>query len=733
MTTVGTPIEPLILPTYTAPGVDFPLLAHQAIVAQRWDAWHSRSIAVMAGTGAGKTLAVFLPPLVRGESVLAAYPTNALLHDQASAIQVIANRCGRRAGILDPERGTETGEQVDVEIVPIDGPALESVRQRRGLRRKGEALDLLLTVSGRPKIVVTNPDILYLMVAMRYRESASAVTRLAAYSTLVIDELHLYSGVELARLLYLIHLLSRLGGSVAGGLSRLALLTATPTAEVMQLLRAVIGPLELVTPDSHVGLPGAGSHKVTHGLDLSVGIPGVVVDADGDALVSRLSSFLQAAKESLRASRASLMDDRAVPAMVLLNSVIEARKLEARLLDVGWTDSEIGSVRGLMAQTDREWLGKTIVVATSAAEVGVDFDCRLLLFEATDFASFVQRLGRAARHAPARAILVDNARSRTAGALARALPGRGTHVSRTELLDLAARVFPAASVWTDFASSWEGVFCAVSVTERVLDQVARDFGATADARERVRVSLLGIERSYFEGWQQRRVATASGEDVAGLHEKVRRDVDRALRGKSAAHPWIPTYLAAFPSFRSGGADVVVLDRDEESRGRMPRYSADLRTLVRWARLGPGCGPVNGEKGYLYEVVGYVREPARYLLILMKPTGWSDVWPPVDLFCIGRQVAGSSASVEACVVSEGAAGRWPGPFPPSADPMLALVSTRDEVETLGLDWRMNTWPLRGGAGSASEAASKLVVLGDGCLLVRSLRRRRVSSMASDSRR
>jgi CRISPR-associated helicase Cas3 len=699
------------------------------MLAERWHTWRSGIVAVTAGTGAGKTLSALLPPLMRGESVLAAYPTNALLRDQAVAIQRIATGCGKRATVLDSDSDATDGGVADVEVVPIDGPGLESARQRRGFRWKGEALDLLLTVSSKPKVVVTNPDVLYLLAAMRYRESASAVARLSAYSTLVVDEFHLYTGVELARLLYLIQLLSRFAASVPGGLSRLVLLTATPSPEVMRLLRQVFGPIEVVAQDVQLELPPAGSRPVMDEVEFSVGTSHAPASSDaGDDIVDRVSGALLAEMQRLRASRASLSDERAVPAMVLLNSVVETRRLEARLLDTGWTEAEIGSVRGLMAQTNREWRGKTVVIATSAVEVGVDFDCRLLFFEATDLASFVQRLGRAGRHAPARAFLIGSSRSRASRALADELSRRGARVSRADLLDLAARVFPTSSAWADFAASWEGTFCGVSVTERILDSVARDFGAPQNARERVCESLLQIERGYFDGWQQRRSAAGeNGDDVVRLHGKVRRDVDRGARGKSAAHPWIRTYLDAFPSFRAAGAEVEVLDREEEARGRAPTYSADLRTLVRWARLGPDCAPAVGAKGYLYEVVGYASEPARYLLVLVKPKGWSDVWPPPDLFCIARQAADDSATVEGCVVSEAAGGRWPGPFPPSPEPILALVSSRDEVEALGLDWRTNTWPLRGSAGSADEASSKLVVLGDGCLLVRSLRRGRGSLM------
>ena len=41
---------------------------------------------------------------------------------------------------------------------------------------------------------------------------------------------------------------------------------------------------------------------------------------------------------------------------------------------------------------------KPIVVGTSAIEVGIDFDTSSLIFEADDSTSFLQRIGRGARH-----------------------------------------------------------------------------------------------------------------------------------------------------------------------------------------------------------------------------------------------------------------------------------------------------------------------------------------------
>ena len=75
------------------------------------------------------------------------------------------------------------------------------------------------------KIIFTNPDILFLIFALRYR--AEALASLQGYQTLVVDEFHLYQGVEFAHALFMVHLARHLGM-----FERVVLLSATPDPEV---------------------------------------------------------------------------------------------------------------------------------------------------------------------------------------------------------------------------------------------------------------------------------------------------------------------------------------------------------------------------------------------------------------------------------------------------------------------------------------------------------------------
>jgi len=55
-------------------------------------------------------------------------------------------------------------------------------------------------------------------------------------------------------------------------------------------------------------------------------------------------------------------------------------------------------IRGLSAKDVRNIEGKLLAIGTSAIEVGIDFKCDYLIFEAFEAASFMQRFGRVGRH-----------------------------------------------------------------------------------------------------------------------------------------------------------------------------------------------------------------------------------------------------------------------------------------------------------------------------------------------
>ncbi|MFM9158512.1 MAG: helicase-related protein, partial [Dolichospermum sp.] len=69
-------------------------------------------------------------------------------------------------------------------------------------------------------------------------------------------------------------------------------------------------------------------------------------------------------------------------------------------------DVEVREISGRIDKQEREKIHdelknsqqSVLIVGTSAVDVGVDFRIHLLIFEASDSATFIQRLGRLGRH-----------------------------------------------------------------------------------------------------------------------------------------------------------------------------------------------------------------------------------------------------------------------------------------------------------------------------------------------
>ena len=80
--------------------------------------------------------------------------------------------------------------------------------------------------------------------------------------------------------------------------------------------------------------------------------------------------------------------------------MVDAIRLEDRLAEEGFKRKEMAIIRGLSAREVRNTSGKKIAIGTSAIEVGIDFQCDYLIFEASEAASFMQRFGRVGRHKP---------------------------------------------------------------------------------------------------------------------------------------------------------------------------------------------------------------------------------------------------------------------------------------------------------------------------------------------
>jgi CRISPR-associated endonuclease/helicase Cas3 len=223
---------------------------------------------------------------------------------------------------------------------------------------------------------------------MRYH--AGPLELLRRHATLIFDEFHLYPGVELAHALVMIGLARSFGF-----FKRIMLLSATPHADVMAMLDRLYAPHVVRPADRSIGTE---SRIAVHPVEVEpIQVP---LGDPVDVLIDRLR-LLQPEFQRLRAENPF---NEYIPAVVIVNSVVNAIALEDKLFASGLPRESLAIIRGLSNRNIRSTAGKLFAIGTSAIEVGVDFQCDYLLFEATDSASFIQRFGRVGRHRPGKAI-----------------------------------------------------------------------------------------------------------------------------------------------------------------------------------------------------------------------------------------------------------------------------------------------------------------------------------------
>lgn len=479
-------IEGYQLPLHEYPGVSRTLYPHQAVMLDEWD--RHDSFLLVTKTGSGKTAASALPVLLQAklhreqpEGAVFVYPTNALIEDQERSIRNLIETEGMVTTSLTPENiRTKYGDE-EIVLVRIDADRLEAFARSFGFRKpdgsldKGRALAHVLKLD-KPKIVLVNPDILYLIYALAYRHSAESVALLQAYQTVVFDEFHLYGGVELAHALFLIHLARSLHT-----FKRVVLLSATPDTQTMEWIGRLLAPL-VIDSTSVTVQPMSGSRLVAHDTDL-LPIP------RGQEVVDTACSKLIELRDLLLERRAENKDMDYVPGVVIVNSVVHAIELEDRLVMNGFSRNEIAPVRGLSARAVRDIRGKLLVVGTSAIEVGIDFKCDFLLFEAGDAASFMQRFGRVGRHQPGTAYLLES--NRVVDAF-RATPT----LSRTELERQVHVLYENTDSRPWFVGTTMGMFTVASQAEAFRRRVSETRHANPEYVAAITKWLEGVLDDY---------------------------------------------------------------------------------------------------------------------------------------------------------------------------------------------------------------------------------------------
>lgn len=562
------------------------LYPHQAVMLNEWE--KHRTFLLVTKTGTGKTIGAVLPLLKKKERAILVYPTNELIRDQVKSIAGIAKVEGLRPCIFTPGTSREEYSGADVGLIHIDAPTLEEWNKEKRMGGKWAALKYLLEADKPVKLILTNPDILFLIFALRYR--AEPLAALQAYQTLIVDEFHLYQGVEFAHALFMIHLARNLGI-----FERVVLLSATPPEEVRRYLDKLLNPF-IIDLQTESGYESVGKRIATHDVDIQPVL-------SGSDVVETAISLIKESRDGLYELRKENSSKDYIPSVVVVNSVVNAIRLEDRLVEEGLDRDELLIIRGLSSKkvrTSNE--RKVLAIGTSAIEVGIDFKCDYLIFEAAETASFMQRFGRVGRHKPGKAYVICSPNVKIG------MENLPSQIDRGEFEEYIYEWYPTLAARPWFVETKGGMITVYALANSIVTRVAEDRDSTPEAIEKVKKSIEKIVYSY--------AAVLNMEDV---YKSINRQFNKAEKGVKE-YNWLMVYQS-LNTFRTSMPSAAVCDFAERERRaenwEMAKYSVDIATLLKRAeglRFNEKIPHPDGKMGML-TVNGY----GRYKKVWVMPT------------------------------------------------------------------------------------------------------------------
>lgn len=349
------------------------LMAHQVQTYRALQEKRADVIINGALTGDGKSLAAALPSLLDDAISLFIYPTNELMRDQNRALDVTLPMWGH-------SRRTRP-------VAVINAPALDAMQDKLAASRP-DALEFLLEKD----LALTNPDVLHLLMQFIYQQRGAAPDALAVgkvgsrFDLICQDEFHIFGAPEAAAMVMAMALLREVNPAV-----RLLLLSATSDHATIDLLQKAGLSVHLIEGDyRHGNNPSADYRTILHEATLRLH-PGNLEDWVAEHLDDVILAFF---REHRPGAKGAIICTSVATAHVLLGRLREPCEFE------GIT---VGINTGLTGMEDRQGsLDADLIIGTSTVDVGVDFKINLLIFESTDAASHIQRLGRLGRHAEGR-------------------------------------------------------------------------------------------------------------------------------------------------------------------------------------------------------------------------------------------------------------------------------------------------------------------------------------------
>lgn len=368
--TLNLTVEPAYIPYSEERLGDITLMEHQKVAKDS----DEKLIILDAPTSSGKTLAMLTRLMETQGNGMFLYPTNELIKDQGRGIKELFDRIGVKSVVvpLEEETGDIEGD-VDIVVAVVTGESLEGLA-----KTKGEAIKNIFSMVNdrRRLLLLTNVDTLMLLFKMRYSKGRTLLPEFLAqeYSVLAIDELHLYSGVAFANMVYLVWLLREK--------FRQVIVSSATIQNSTEVLKQILTDYRVIRP-SILEYPNIPARQIRHRVNLAIEPTGNVLSVeDLDRLTDNVKLLFNAHSGTK------------VDTLTIVNSVVFSEQLADNLKNK--YGEKAGVINGLVPSHLR--VQRPLTVGTSAVEVGVDFDVNSIIFEGSNSDSFIQRLGRAGRH-----------------------------------------------------------------------------------------------------------------------------------------------------------------------------------------------------------------------------------------------------------------------------------------------------------------------------------------------
>ena len=354
-------------------GYTCPLSVHQAQTYAEVIDGTADIIFNRAATGDGKSLAAYIAGLISHNfRIMGLYPTIELVEDQTRSQQGWHSMFGLNA---------------DERIDRLFGEELS--RRVQQSEKSNRFQELLLAIQHKP-FLLTNPDIFHLITHFQYRDPAYSndllPLALADFPDLwVFDEFHIFAPHQEASVLNSITLIRRTQQDQRP--RRFLFTSATPKPDfINQLKQSGLQTVEIVGIYADTPMPGY--RPVLQPAELEF------IDLKNTDPLSWLS-------EKANDIQTLLAEEAQGRGLVILNSVTQAGRA-ARVLTKLLPGVLVREISGRIDRRERsqtqealrESTQPVLVIGTSAVDVGVDFKIHLLIFESSDSATVIQRLGR---------------------------------------------------------------------------------------------------------------------------------------------------------------------------------------------------------------------------------------------------------------------------------------------------------------------------------------------------